>query len=178
MTHRVTSEWVALKRQLAFPLIDFLHPKTFSIDWQNCVLVRSLADIDNPPREVLEFEFVGANFRKDAPGLTGGERLSAVPSQSLLSLSTTPLPQLFDRQTAIIYSGVLPWRGANALYFRSIAMPFGNSAGALTYALVAFSHKLTNDVLSPERAQTELLEYSDGDWRSLNDPPELSQASA
>lgn len=178
MTYRVTSEWVALKRQHSFPSIDFLHPKTFSVDWRNCILVRSHLDIESPPSEALEFEFIGGSFRKDTPGLTTGERLSAVPLQSLLSLSASPLERLFERQTAIIHSGILPWRGANAIYFRSIAVPFSDGAGNLTYALVALSHKLTHDVLDPEQAKSEFLEYCDGDWLPLEDLPEPSRATA
>ena len=177
MTYKVTSEWVALKRQHAFPSIDFLHPRTFSVDWQNCILVRSLADECEAQSETLEFEYIGGAFRKDAPGIASGERLSTVPSRSLLSLLAAPLPVLFDRQTAIIHSGTLPWRGANAVYFRTIAVPFGNSGGDLTYALVAFSHKMKKETLPEERQRTEFLEYRDGEWSPLADAPEPLRAA-
>ncbi|MBT5459272.1 MAG: hypothetical protein HOK82_21960 [Rhodospirillaceae bacterium] len=178
MTYRVTSEWVALKRHHWFPSIDFLHPKTFSVDWENCVLVRSLVAGENSPDEALEFEFIGSNFRKDTPDLATGERLSAVPPQSLLSLSAPALSELYDRQTAIIYSGIRPWRGANAVYFRSIAVPFSNSTGELTYALVALSYKVTKDALRPDQVGTEFFEFCEGAWLPMEGLPEAKRAIA
>lgn len=178
MTYRVTSEWVGLKRNHPFPSIDFLNPKSFSVDWNSCILIRAVAGPARPIDEALEFEFVGKSFRKEAPGLTTGERLDAVPPDSLLSLSTPLMPMLFERRTAIIYSGILPWRGSKAVYFRSIAVPFGNSAGELTYALGAVSHKLTNDNLRPEQAQTEFTEFREGAWLPIDDAPELARATA
>lgn len=168
MTYRVTSEWVALRRNQPFPSIDFLHPRTFSVDWENCALIRSLADTASPPSDTLEFEFIGKVFRKDAPDVEPGRRVSTVPARSLLSLSTPLLPRLFDCQTAVTYSGILPWSGANAIYFRSIAVPFGNNAGDLAYGLVVLSHKLTKTALRPEQAQTEFREFRDGAWRAIN----------
>lgn len=178
MTYRVTSEWVALKRQQPFPSIDFLNPKTFSVDWASCMLIRSLADTPCPSNEALEFEFIGRNFRKDAPALESGHRLTAIPPQSLLSLTTPLLPKLYDRQTAIIHNGIMPWSGSNALYFRSIAAPFADSAGVLRYALVAFSHKLTREVLRLDQTQTEFHEFRDGDWLPLVVLPERMVATA
>jgi hypothetical protein len=177
MTQRVTSEWVALKRQKPLPSIDFLHPKTFSVDWGNCVLIRSLMDTACPPIDALEFEFIGKNFKADAPGLSHGARLSAVSSDSLLSLSVPTLPMLYDKRTAIIHSGVLPWRGINAVYFRSIAVPFSNSAGDLTYALGVLSHKLKKTILRADQARTEFREFRDGAWIPIGQDPEQALAT-
>lgn len=177
MTYRVTSEWVALKRQQTIPSIDFLNPKTFSVDWSNCVLIRSLAESPSPSEETLEFEFIGRNFRKDAPALESGQRLIAVPPQSLLSLTAPLLPRLYDRQTAIIHSGIMPWQGSSAVYYRSIAVPFADSDGELRYALVALSHKVTKDVLRPDQTQLEFHEFRDGAWLAMDVEPERALAT-
>ncbi len=87
MTYRVTTEWVGLKRQLPFPSIDFLNPKTFSVDWDQCILIRLLDNQNIPREDSLEFEFVGKSFQKDAPTLAAGACGSSIPEQTLLSLS-------------------------------------------------------------------------------------------
>ena len=72
MTYRVISEWVGLKREKPIPSIDYLHPNSFSVDWNQCVLIR-LLDIQKPLRaDSLEFEFIGESFRKDAPAFAAG----------------------------------------------------------------------------------------------------------
>ena len=164
MTYRVTSEWVGLKRQKPFPSIDFLHPKTFSVDWNQCVLIRLLDTGETPQEDGLEFEFIGNSFRKDAPALAVGTRASSTPENSLLSLSLPLFPKLFERQTAVIHSGCRPWRSSGAIHFRVIAVPFGDNCGELKYGLGAVSHKVSNETLLPEDIRTEFLEYRDGGW--------------
>ena len=179
MTYRVTSEWVGLKRQQPFPSIDFLHPNTFSVDWNQCVLIR-LLDSQKPPREdSLEFEFIGDAFRKDAPALAAGTRASSILEESLLSLSLPLLPKVFERQTAVIYGGCRPWRSSGTIYFRAIAVPFGDNCGELKYALGALSHNVSNEAVSPENTKTEFLEFCDGGWSPLGETsdPELIQAA-
>lgn len=178
MTHRVTGEWVGLKRQQPFPSIDFLHPRSFSVDWDCCVLVRGLAEADGPAEDALEFEFVGKSFRRDAPLCTAGEPLALVPPGSLLSLSMPVMPKLFERRTAIIHNGVQPWGRNGAVYFRVIAVPFGDSAGELRYALGALSHKLTGEPLRAGQATAEFLEYRDGSWLRIDTAPRPALASA
>jgi hypothetical protein len=179
MTYRMISEWVGLKRQCPFPSIDFLHPNTFSVDWQQCVLFRLLDDQNSPGEDSVEFEFIGNVFRKDAPALAAGGRLSAIPKESLLALSSPLLPKLFKRQTAVIHSGCLPWRSSGTIYFRSIAVPFSDSRGELKYGLGALSHKLTAEAASVEQSNTEFFEYCEGDWRPFEEmsPPELISAA-
>lgn len=169
MTYRVTSEWVALKRQNAFPSIDFLHPKTFSVDWNCCVLIRLLDNPQSRMEDKLEFEFVGSDFRKDCPSLDAGACVSSVPAESLLSLSSPLLPKMFARQTPVIYSGLLPWLSSGGIHFRAIAVPFGNSDGDLKYGLGALSHKLTAKSASQQDYKTEFLEYCDGGWSPVFD---------
>ena len=179
MTYRVASEWVGLKRQQPFPSIDFLHPNTFSVDWNQCVLVRLLDGQKLPRADSLEFEFVGDRFRKDAPALAAGTRVSSIPEESLLSLSMPLLPKLFERQTAVIYSGYRPWRSSRAIYFSAIAVPFSDSCGDLKYALGALSYKLSNEAVSPENTKTEFLEFCNGGWSPFGEMsnPELIQAA-
>lgn len=167
MTYRVTTEWVGLKRQLPFPSIDFLNPKTFSVDWDQCILIRLLDNQNIPREDSLEFEFVGKSFQKDAPTLAAGACVSAIPEQSLLSLSSPLLPKLYERQTAVICNGCLPWQSSGAIFFRAIAVPFGDSHGALKYGLGALSHKVSNESLSPNDIKTEFLEYCDGGWSPI-----------
>ncbi len=88
MTYRLTGAWLGLKRQRPFPSIDFLHPDTFSIDWHQCVLFRLLDRLKPASEDGVEFEFIGESFRKDAPAIAAGTRVSAVPKESLLSLSS------------------------------------------------------------------------------------------
>lgn len=168
MTYRVTSEWVGLNREGSFPSIDFLHPKTFSVDWDQCVLVRRLDPPPASPGDDLEFEFVGSTLRQDAPSVTAGTRVSSIPAGSLLSLSLPLLPQMFDRQKPVIYSGCLPWRESGSIHFRTIAVPFGDSAGALKYALAAESYKVSAEVAPPQDHKTEFLEYVDGGWLAID----------
>jgi hypothetical protein len=169
MTYRVTGEWVGLKRKKLFPSIDFLHPNTFSVDWNECVLVRLLNSWTPPGGDSLEFEFIGGSFRNDAPVLAAGARVSSVPDESLLSLSSPCLQMLFERQTAVIYGGCRPWRSSGAIYFRAIAVPFSDNCGELKYGLGAFSHKISNEAVSPENAKTEFLEFCNGAWLPLED---------
>jgi hypothetical protein len=177
MTHRVTGEWVGLKRQQPFPSIDFLHPRRFSVDWDCCIIVRSRGEDFPSVQDALEFEFVGKRFRRDAPLCTAGERLNSVPPQSLLSLSIPVVLKLFERRTAIICNGIQPW-GRGVVYFRSIAVPFGNSGGDLAYALGALSHKVTNESLRPGRAEAEFLEFRDGSWLGVDAAPRPAFADA
>jgi hypothetical protein len=79
MTYRLTQEWVGLKRQQPFPSIDFLNPNTFSVDWNQCVLIRLLDDAAQPKEESLEFEFVGDSFIKDAPVVSAGKNVCSIP---------------------------------------------------------------------------------------------------
>lgn len=184
MTYRLTSEWVGLKRQRPFPSIDFLNPNSFSIDWNQCVLIR-LLDGQRPPREEsLEFEFVGDSFRKDAPALSAGVRVSSIPEESLLSLSLPLFPKLFERQTALICSGCRPWRKSSAIHFHAIVVPFSDNCGELKYALGALSHSVSNETMSPEDAKTEFLEYCEGGWSHIGETasgeraaPDLIQAA-
>lgn len=178
MTHRVTGEWVGLKRQQPFPSIDFLHPSSFSVDWDCCVLVRCLAEGGEPAEDTLEFEFVGKSFRRDAPLCTAGECLASVPPASLLALSIPVVPKLFERRTAIIHNGMQPWGRNGAVYFRAIAVPFGDSAGELRYALGALSHKQTGEPLRAGHAMAEFLEYRDGSWQRIDAAPRPALARA
>ena len=174
MTYRMISEWVGLKRQRPFPSIDFLHPNTFSVDWQQCVLFRLLDKQISPEDDSVDFEFIGNIFRKDAPTLAAGGRLSAVPKESLLALLSPLLPKLFERQTAVIHSGCLPWRSSGAIYFRSIAVPFCDNCGELKYGLGTLSHKISNEAVSPENIKTEFLEYCNGAWLPIEETSHLS----
>ena len=164
ITYRLTSEWLGLKRQQPFPSIDFLDPNRFSVDWNQCVLIRLLGDEQNPGEESFEFEFIGAGFRKDAMALTVGTRLNAVPEECLLSLTSPALLKVFERQTAVIYSGCRSWRSSGAIYFQSIAVPFSDNRGVLKYGLGALGYKVSKDPLSPDDARTEYLEFCDGGW--------------
>ena len=179
MTYRLTGAWVGLKRQRPFPSIDFLHPNTFSIDWHQCVLFRLLDKPKPASEDSVEFEFIGESFRKDAPAIAAGTRVSAVPKESLLSLSSPLLPVLFERQTPVIYGGCLPWRSSGAIYFHAIAVPFSDNNGELKYGLGALSHKISNEAVPPENAKTEFLEYCNGDWLPFEEtsPPELITAA-
>jgi len=167
MTYRVTSEWVGLKRNKTFPSIDFLHPRTFSVDWECCVLVRALEPKCPPVPAALEFEFVGRSFRKDTPACGAGVRLSAVPSLSLLSLATPVALKTFEQSTAVIYNGIQPWDRTRTVLFRTIAVPFSGGDGALKYVLGAVSYKLANEKVSPEKIHAEFLEFRDGSWLPL-----------
>jgi hypothetical protein len=178
MTHRVTGEWIGLKRQQPFPSIDFLDPRSFSVDWDSCVLVRCLAGAATPGHDALEFEFVGRSFRKEAPLCTAGERLAAVPPGSLLSLTTPVLARLFERRSAIIHSGVHPLGRGQAVFFRAIAVPFGDSSGELRYGLGVLSHKLSGDRLRPRQQSAEFLEYRDDAWLRIDAPPQPAFARA
>lgn len=169
ITFRVTSEWLGLKRQQPFPSIDFLDPNRFSVDWNQCVLIRLLGGDQPPGDESFEFEFIGAEFRKDAPALTVGTRLSAIPEESLLSLTSPVLPKVFERETAVIYSGCRSWRSSGAIYFHSIAVPFSDNCGVLKYGLGALGYKVSKDPLSPGDARTEFLEFRDGGWVPLRE---------
>ena len=169
MTYRVTSEWVGLKRSASFPSIDFLHPKKFSVDWDNCVLVRALEPACPPVPAALEFEFVGKGFRKDAPDCSAGVRLSTVPSRSLLALATPVTRKSFERATAVIYNGIQPWDRSLMVFFRTIAVPFAGSDGSLKYVLGGVSYKLAGEKVAPERIHTEFLEFQDGSWLPLDD---------
>lgn len=179
MTYRVTSEWVGLKRDKKFPSIDFLHPNSFSVDWNQCVLIRLLNSEIAPGADSLEYEFIGEGFRRDTPVPAAGLRVGSISDGSLLSLSSPCLQKLFERGTAVIYGGCLPWRSSNAIYFRAIAVPFSDTCGELKYALGALSHKLSNEVLSPENLKTEFLEFCDGVWTPLEErsDPELVSAA-
>lgn len=172
MTYRVTSEWVGLKRNKPFPSIDFLHPRTFSVDWDSCVLVHAVEPGVEPEAATLEFEFVGKHFRKDAPGCAAGTVLAAVPPQSLLSLSTPVILRMFERSTAVIYNGIQPWDRARAVYFRTIAVPFGTVDGTLKYALSGVSYKLANEQVGADKAYTEFLEFRNGSWLPIDGPGE------
>jgi len=179
MTYRVTSEWVGLKRQKIFPSIDFLHPNTFSVDWNHCVLIR-LVDSQNPLRaDSLEFEFIGDSFRKDSPALAAGARVSSIPEDSLLSLLTPLFPKIFERQTAVICSGCRPWQSSSAIHFHAIVVPFSDNCGALKYALGTLSHTVSKEAVPSEETQTEFLEYCDGGWSPLGElsNPGLIQAA-
>jgi len=164
ITYRLTSEWLGLKRHQPFPSIDLLDPNRFSVDWNQSVLIRLLGGEPNSGEECFEFEFIGADFRKDAPALAVGMRLSEVPEECLLSLTSPALPKVFERQTAVIYSGCQPWRSSGAIYFHSIAVPFSDNHGVLRYGLGALGYKVTKDPLSPEDARTEFQEFRDGGW--------------
>lgn len=177
MTHRVTGEWIGLKRQQPFPSIDFLDPRSFSVDWDSCVLVRCLAEAAAPGDRAIEFEFVGRSFRRDAPLCTAGERLDAVPPGSLLALAIPAVTTVFERRSAIIHNGVQPRGRANAVAFRTIAVPFGDSSGALRYALAVLGHTLSGERLRPQ-AKAEFLEYRDGAWLRIDAAPHAAFASA
>lgn len=169
MTYRVASEWVGLKRDKTFPSIDFLHPNTFSVDWTDCVLIR-LLDQQEPLREdSLEFEFIGDGFNSDSPALAAGARVSSVPKESLLFLTSLCLRKLFERQSAVIFSGCRPWRSSSAIYFRAIAVPFSDNRGELKYGLGAFSHTLSEETISVESSKAEFLEFRNGGWLPINE---------
>ena len=177
MTHRVTGEWIGLKRQQAYPSIDFLDPRSFSVDWDSCILVRCLPEAAAPGDRVLEFEFVGRSFRRDAPLCAAGERLEAVPPGSLLSLSIPAVTTVFERRSAIIYNGVHPRGRANTVAFRAIAVPFGDSTGDLRYALGVVSHTVSAERVRPQPA-AEFLEYRDGGWLRIDAASHAAVASA
>ena len=172
MTYRLTGEWVGLKRQQRYPSIDHLNPNTFSVDWNQCVLVRILDGRISALTENLEFEFVGDGLRKDAPGLSAGARVSDIPGESLLALSLPLLPMLFERQTAVICSGCQPWRESGAITFHAIAIPFGDNLGTLKYALGAISHNISCEAPSPQDIRIEFMEYCDGGWCPCEELPE------
>jgi hypothetical protein len=171
MTYRLTSEWVGLKRHQPYPPIDSLNPNTSSIDWNACILIRLLEPQAISLEERLEFEFVGKSFRKDAPKLAPGSRVAAIPEGSLLSLSLPVLPNIFERQTAVMYGGCHPWKSSNSIAFHAIGLPFSDNSGSLKYVLVAISHAISKDAIAADDAETELMEYCDGDWSPLGDPP-------
>ena len=172
MTYRVISEWVALNRQGSFPSIDFLHPRTFSVDWTHCVLIRRLNTTPISPGGDLEFEFVGSALRRDAPSVAAGTYVSSIPTGCLLSLSLPLLPKMFDRQRPVIYNGCQPWHDSGSIRFRTIAVPFCDSVGALKYALGAESYELSAEEDAPDDYKTEFLEFCDGGWSPIHSTSE------
>jgi hypothetical protein len=164
MTTRVAREWVSLKRQKPYPSINHLNPKTFSADWDWCFIARSASDIGSPTKERLEFEFVGRRFYSDAPSCGAGTRVAMVPHRTRLHLATDFLPRMFERQTAIMFAGILAWSNGDTILFRTVALPFSDNIGKLSYAVGAFSHTLTKDPPIRRSATTELFAFLEGKW--------------
>ncbi len=168
MTSRVAREWISMKRGRAFPSINHLNPATFPVIWDWCALVRSEPGDAAPNADALEFEFVGDKFLADAPSCAAGTRLGAVPVPSCLSVATGPMPTMFALGTAVIAVGSRGWRERGVLRFRVIALPFGDSAGRLTYGFGAFSHMIAATEPSDGHEATEIHAFRDGAWVAIS----------
>lgn len=171
MVFRVAREWVILKRQKPYPSINHLHPSTFSTDWSWCLIARSLSDRDTPTKDRLEFEFVGGSFHEDAPSCVAGTRLDSVPYRSRLRFATELVAKMFELRTAIISHGIFVWSNTENIRYRTIIFPFSDNAGALKYAVGAFSHVLTTDGAAAQPGTTGLLAFRSGHWHAIEDIP-------
>jgi hypothetical protein len=117
--------------------------------------------------EQLEFEFVGRDFRTDAPSCAAGTRLVDVPARSRLRLAVDFMPQMFRLRTVLVRQAVRDWNGGGVIRYRAILLPFGDSGGRLKYAAGAFSHILAKDDTAGRRGTAELLALRDGHWHEV-----------
>jgi hypothetical protein len=147
LVYRVVRDWLSLRRLSRLPSIDDVNPRIFSTDWHWTVIVRLVANNARFAADLADckFEFIGDGFQEEALSPQIGASVLPLPEGARLRCTIAPIAFLIreGRPEPIVAQGTIHKPSA-VLKFRSIALPFGDRAGAIVakYVLGAFSGTL------------------------------------
>lgn len=162
---RALSDWLALSRNGAIPSINHLHPREFSVPWRDTFLLWLAED-----RQSAEFEYCGALFSEHGAVVPAGLPFDAQEPRHFLYHATAAFTLTVEEAAPVITEGIDSWHTGQLVKFRSILLPFSDSAHDFRYVLGAFSHRLDRasaDVPVPD-IRHKIFDRSSGELVTLS----------
>ena len=148
---RAYNHWVSLLRGRPYPSIDSLDPASIADFGQNSVLLDFSRGLDDPL-----IAFLGRALREECGLEAQIDRISQVPSRSLLSRLTDHYLQIIANRSPIGFEAeFVSTRGQNTMY-RGILMPFSSDGEQIDFIYGVINWKELADAATQARIAAEL----------------------
>jgi hypothetical protein len=151
MQVRAYNHWAGLLDDKSFPSIEDLEPENLPDFGPNSVLLDFSAGIEDPI-----VVYLGDKLREECSGQGLIERLSDVPSRSLLSRITDHYLQILANQAPIGFEAeFVNQRGASILY-RGILLPFSSNDETIDFIFGVINWKEMADQVTSDELLLEI----------------------
>ena len=148
---RAYNHWVSLLKGRPYPSIEDLDPASIADFGSHSVLLDFSAGLDDP-----RVSFLGRALREEC-GLDGGiERISAVPSRSLLSRLTDHYLQIIANRAPIGFEAEFVGTRGRPTMYRGILMPFSSDGEQIDFIYGVINWKELADAATQAALAAEL----------------------
>jgi hypothetical protein len=148
---RAYNHWVSLLRGRPYPSIESLDPASIADFGQNSVLLDFSRGLDDPL-----IAFLGRELREECGLDAEIDRISQVPSRSLLSRLTDHYLQIIANRSPIGFEAeFVSIRGRNTMY-RGILMPFSSDGEQIDFIYGVINWKELADAATQASIAAEL----------------------
>ena len=170
MQVRAYNHWASLLGDRNFPPVEDLQPDKLG-DFGPCsVLLDFTSGLENPG-----IAFLGSQLARECDADAEMERLSDVPSRSLLSRITDHYMQILANQAPIGFEAeFINQRGATILY-RGILLPFSSDNDTIDFIYGVINWKELADSLATDELLLEIDQALDVDSAAV--PPLIAEVS-
>ncbi|MBM3927879.1 MAG: hypothetical protein FJ335_05385 [Sphingomonadales bacterium] len=125
---RAYNHWVSLLQGRAYPAIEDLDPASIADFGPHSVLLDFTGGIEDP-----RIAFLGRALRDEGAVESGIDRISAVPSRSLLSRLTDHYLQIIANRAPIGFEAEFVGTRGHTTLYRGILMPFSSDGTAIDF---------------------------------------------